>query len=153
GPAPWFSAQELAVYAEYCRQNVLALVMSATPNYYLPGVPDGSVSGVVVTVHTSNAPRTIQSSQISLRPGVALQSTLFSLSQQAAQSLLQLQLQPADWESLRAGVTILYDAALHGTIADCDLGGFDPRNRALLVLDRSKAGLVYDPERSADDLL
>src|SRR5262249_51825055 len=45
------------------------------------------------------------------------------------------------------------DAALHGTVADCDLAGIDPGYRAVLVMERSRAGLFFHPEYSAGDLL
>src|SRR5262249_19119270 len=74
--APWYRPQDLRAFAEFCRQNIAALAVGATPNYYLPGVPDCTVSGVVLTVRWAGGTRERQFSQISMRPGIPLQSTL-----------------------------------------------------------------------------
>jgi AmmeMemoRadiSam system protein B len=91
-------------------------------------------------------------SQISLRPGVPLQSTLTTLCHNAAQTLAH-QLPKEALASVRLGVTVLNDAVLHGTVADADLAGFDPHRRALLVLERNKSGVVFDPARQPAELL
>jgi AmmeMemoRadiSam system protein B/AmmeMemoRadiSam system protein A len=150
---PWFSQAELDAYAEYCRQNIVSLAVGATPNYYLPGIPDATVSGalLLVRVHADSPP--IHFGQISLRPGLPLQSTLFSLAQNAVSVLIRRGLQGQDLETVRAGVVILYDAALHGTVNHCDLAGVDPGYRSILVLERSKAGLFFDPSYSSNDAL
>src|SRR5262249_4356019 len=88
-PAPWFTAEDLSAYREFCRQNINALAFGATPNYYLPGVADGTVSGVLLTIRAGTKGRPIDVSRISLRPGLPLQSTLFTLAQDAAQSLFK----------------------------------------------------------------
>jgi AmmeMemoRadiSam system protein B len=41
---------------------------------------------------------------------------------------------------------------MHGTVADPDLRGLDPKKRALMVMEGSKSAWVYDPEKSAEDL-
>src|SRR5262249_59474398 len=40
-----------------------------------------------------------------------------------------------------------------GPAGDAALAGLDPRHRALLVLERGKAGLVFDPDCPPADLL
>jgi AmmeMemoRadiSam system protein B len=50
-------------------------------------------------------------------------------------------------------VTFLHDPALHGTVATPHLAGLEPRERVVLVLERNKSALVFDPQRSADELL
>jgi AmmeMemoRadiSam system protein B len=42
---------------------------------------------------------------------------------------------------------------LHGTVADPQLAGLDPRQRAVLVLERNKAGLVHNAEKTAEEVL
>jgi AmmeMemoRadiSam system protein B len=42
---------------------------------------------------------------------------------------------------------------LHGTVAEPDLRGFDPATRLLLVKERNKGVSLFDPHRSADELL
>jgi AmmeMemoRadiSam system protein B len=41
-------------------------------------------------------------------------------------------------------VAILSDTAMHGTVADPDLVGFDPERRGLLIVERSRSTLVFD---------
>jgi AmmeMemoRadiSam system protein B len=50
-------------------------------------------------------------------------------------------------------VSILYDPTLHGTAQEADLAGIDPRHRAILVLERNKSAVVFDPSRQPADLL
>jgi AmmeMemoRadiSam system protein B len=152
-PQPWFSAQELDTYANFCRHNVVALAMGLTPNYYQYGVSDGTVSGIILTVRTGDGSSENHVGQISLRPGLPLQSTLFNLSQTTAGALVQQRVSFEQLQTLHAGVTVMYNAALHGTVADCDLAGFDARTRGMLVLERSKAGFWFEPERSPEELL
>jgi AmmeMemoRadiSam system protein B len=50
-------------------------------------------------------------------------------------------------------LAVLYDPAMHGTVRDPDLRGLDVTRRALLVLQRARWGLAFDPEQSPEDLL
>jgi AmmeMemoRadiSam system protein B/AmmeMemoRadiSam system protein A len=153
GRVPWFSSEELAAYAEFCRQNIVSLAVGATPNYYLQDVSDATVNSVVLTVRAQKNSPGVNFSQVSLRPGLPLQSTLFTLTQNAVQALIRKGLQTNDLDTLETSVAILYDAALHGTVARSDLAGVDPRSRGILVLERSKAGLFFDPEYPVADIL
>src|SRR5205814_265327 len=127
-----------------------ALVVGAAARYSLPGAPDGNVSGVVLTVDISRlgAGEPLQVSHISLRPTVALQGTLFQLTQVMARALAARGISGLD--NLPIELTVLYDPAMHGTAAEPDLRGIDPRRRAVLVLERGRSGLVHDSGRPAD---
>ena len=70
------------------------------------------------------------SSRLALRPGLPLQSTLYQCAEGAAHALQSLQLPPDALGELHADVAILYDSAMHGTVADADLRGLDPQRRA-----------------------
>ncbi len=148
-----FMPEEVEAYADFCRGNIVALLTGATPSYYFIGAPDGNVAGVVINVGHGGASDGQTYSQVSLRPGVPLQSTLFTLSQAAAQNLMRLGIRANELGSVRVGLGILYDPAMHGTVADADLAGIEPRQRAILVIERNKSGLVYDHRRSAQELL
>jgi AmmeMemoRadiSam system radical SAM enzyme/AmmeMemoRadiSam system protein B/AmmeMemoRadiSam system protein A len=148
--------EHLKTYAEFCCTNIDAFMTGATPSYFLAGAPDGNVSGVILTLQ----PRASRESgkgthfwQLSLRPGVPLQSTLLQLSQKAAQNLAERALTPEQLGALQVNVTILHDPVLHGTAHDADLAGFDPRHRAMLVLERGKSGVAFDPSRSSAEVL
>src|SRR5205823_6322698 len=56
-------------------------------------------------------------------------------------------------ESVRVGVTVLTDPALHGTLRTSDLRGFDPSGRALVAVEHDRSALLFAPRRTADDVL
>jgi AmmeMemoRadiSam system protein B len=84
---------------------------------------------------------------------MALQATLFSLVQAAAQHLAARGATAETVDGLGVGLALLYDPVLHGTVAEPHLAGLEPRGRAVLVLERNKNGLVLDPGRSAEELV
>ncbi|MCI0456166.1 MAG: AmmeMemoRadiSam system protein B [Gemmataceae bacterium] len=149
----FLSRQELTAYAEFCGRNLAAMLVGALPNYSLGGAPDGHVSGLVLTVGAEGSADRLQVSNLSLRPPFALQATLFRLTQAAAQTLTAQGITEADLAGLSVGLTVLYDPAMHGSAREPDLRGVDVSRRALLVMERGRAGLVFDPARDADDLL
>jgi AmmeMemoRadiSam system protein B/AmmeMemoRadiSam system protein A len=151
--APLFGPEELTAYANFCRGNIALLLNGATPNYYLFGVSDGHVSGAILVVRRQRSRPTLTFSQISLRPGMPLQSTLFTLAQTAAQALANQGSDAEELDALEVGVTVLHDPAMHGTVADPHLAGLESERRAVLVLERSKAGLVFDPQARPEQLL
>src|SRR5438445_4480147 len=153
GAAPVFRTDELPAYAEFCRDNIALLLEGATPNYYLFGASDGQVSGVALIVRRPGTTQCLNFSQISTRPGVPLQSTLFNLSRAAAQTLANQGATAQDFDALEVGVAVLTDPAMHGTVADPHFGGIDVRNRSILVMERSKAGIVFDPAATPGALL
>jgi AmmeMemoRadiSam system protein B/AmmeMemoRadiSam system protein A len=146
-------AEDLPAYLRFCHDNVAALLSGATPGFYVHGAPDGSVSGVVLVLQQPGNKDVLTFSQISLRPGVPLQNTLYGLAQAAAQGLAAQGIRPETFRTLEFGLLILHDPVLHGTVADPHLAGVEPPHRALLVLERTKAGLLFDPGRSVDELL
>jgi AmmeMemoRadiSam system protein B/AmmeMemoRadiSam system protein A len=146
-------AEDLAAYADFCRGNLAALLAGATPNYYLWGAADGLVNGVVLTLQHRQTGEALYFSQFSLRPGVPLQATLYGIAQAAGQHLTARGAGPEAIDVLQVGLTLLHDPVLHGTIADPHLAGFHPEQRALMVLERNKNALVFDPGRTAEELL
>jgi len=151
-PAPC-RPEDLPAYATFCRSNLAALLTGATPSYYLWGAPDGTVSGIVLTLFRPDTRATQHFSQTSLRPGLPLQATLFGLVQAAAQALGGQGITVDVFNALQVAVAVLHDPMLHGTVADPRLGGLAPRQRAALVLERTHSALVFDPARTADELL
>src|SRR5262249_1129567 len=110
---------------------------------------DGSVSGLALTVQPLGA-APIHTTQISLRPGLPFQATLFALCESASGALARMGAKPG---SVRVGVTVFTDPALQGTIGQPDLRGLDPARRALLAIEHDKTSWIYDPARSVEDLL
>jgi AmmeMemoRadiSam system protein B/AmmeMemoRadiSam system radical SAM enzyme/AmmeMemoRadiSam system protein A len=150
--SPWPPGY-LAGYADFCRGNLGALLSGAMPSYYYGAAPDGTVTGAVLTLSQPGEPQALHFSQLSLRPGLPLQATLFGLTQAAAQALAAQRLAPEVLRTLQVGLTVLHDPILHGTVADPHLAGLDPHHRAALVLERNKSALLFDPGRKPWELL
>jgi AmmeMemoRadiSam system radical SAM enzyme/AmmeMemoRadiSam system protein B/AmmeMemoRadiSam system protein A len=148
GPLEPAQLHELAWHA---RNNIMALAQGMAPNYYLFGVPDGSVTGLALTVSLGEALEPVlYSAESSMRPGLPLQATLLRLCEQSAAALRQMAAPP---ESIRVGVVVLTDPALHGSLAKPDLRGFDPARRALIALEQEQSAWVFSPRRTATELV
>jgi AmmeMemoRadiSam system protein B len=70
------------------------------------------------------------------------------LAQEAAR-----QTSPEQVDELGLGLTLLIDVNLHGSLADPELTGLDARQRGVLVLERNRAGLVFEADRQPAELL
>jgi AmmeMemoRadiSam system radical SAM enzyme/AmmeMemoRadiSam system protein B/AmmeMemoRadiSam system protein A len=142
--------EQLPGLTALCRANLGDLLRGAAPRYFA-GAPDGRLNGVVLLVQRPGSDEVRSFSRTSLRPGLALQATLFGLVQSAAQYLGPIS--PAVLDTLPLGLTLLHDPVLCGSVAQAHLADFDPLERALLVLERNKAGLVFDAAKQSEELL
>jgi len=149
GPTP----ADVAMLADFCRQNLLALVYGATPSFYLPGGYDGNVNGLVVSVQWPGASGALESSRVALQPEMPLQSSLLELVRAAAGALQSGGINPQVFQNVRVGLSVLWDPALHGTLDQPELKGTDPGRRAVLVAERGKWALAYDPQKLPEELL
>jgi AmmeMemoRadiSam system radical SAM enzyme/AmmeMemoRadiSam system protein B/AmmeMemoRadiSam system protein A len=150
-PRVLFNEEQMQLLTAHCRRNLLAQLRGATPNYYLAEVADASAPGVVVTVQLPQAPPT-HLVKFAMRPGVPVQSSLLALTEAAAAGLRGAGL-TSGYDSLHVGVSVLHDTAMHGTVAEPDLAGIDPAGRAVLVVENNKSAWVYDPQKSAAELV
>ncbi len=80
-----------------------------------------------------------------------LQTTLFSMTERAGSSFSPLASCPASGP-FNIGLTILCQPSLHGTLAEPDLRGVDPRRQMLVVIERNRTGALYDPQQSPEAL-
>jgi len=144
---------EVAALADFCRANLLALLQGATPSYYLPGGFDGSVNGIGLAISPPGGPAWLETSQVSLRPEMPLQATLFGLLEGAAAALESQRADPAALRSAEIGLTVMVDPAMHGSAADAQLDGVDPRQRAIVLIAASRSAWVYDPAKRPAELL
>ena len=146
------SPEEVSAFATFCLGNLGALLTGRTPSYYFAG-SDGSVNGVVLSVRRPDLKEPLRLSQLSLRHGLPLQSTLFTLVQKAVQLLASERLQPAVLSRIEMDLAFLHDPMMHGTVRDPHLAGLDSRHRTVLVVERNKTALLYNPTRPAQELV
>jgi len=144
---------DIAALADFCRRNLTALSYGATAGSYLPGGYDGNVCGAALRLQLPGSSETIDCSRVSLRPDMPLQSGLFDLVQAAAGALQSRRVDPRTVETATLGLSVFWDPALQGTVGQPELEGVDPHCRAVMVVDRGRWALAYDPDRSARALL
>jgi AmmeMemoRadiSam system protein B/AmmeMemoRadiSam system protein A len=150
---PFMTATDVAQLADHCRENIVALLQGAMASCYLLEGVDGNVQGMAITVQVPGNPQPIQLSRLSLRPGLPLQSTLYGLAEGAARALASPGLDGQTLTGLQVALTVLWDAAMHGTVQAPDANGLDPARRAVLTIEGTRSAWVYDPQRSSNELL
>jgi AmmeMemoRadiSam system protein B/AmmeMemoRadiSam system protein A len=150
---PFLSPAELEGYGALCRHNVRALMEGATPFYSHPGLRDGQVAGMVLSIRIPGREHPLELTQFSMRPGLALQGTLLQLAQAAARSLLEANVPPDALAHAEVEVAVLNVPMIHGTHADPDLRGFEPDRRALVLFERNRHGILYRPGSHAHEIL
>lgn len=150
---PVLTDDELQRANQLCRENVIALTRGAIPNYYMTGVSDGTVVGVAVSVHVPGRDDVIRVSNFNLRPGIPLQSTMFKLCEASADVVKSLGLTNDALQQVTTGLTILDDATMNGSLAEPDLAGINPANRAVLAIESVKNVWRYDRDATVDDLV
>jgi AmmeMemoRadiSam system radical SAM enzyme/AmmeMemoRadiSam system protein B/AmmeMemoRadiSam system protein A len=147
-----YGAEDLAKLTALCRTNLMDLLRGAAPHYF-GGAADGMLNGVVLFLQRPGSNDVRSFMRISLRPGVALQATLFGLVQNGAQYLASKGVTPDAFAKLSLGLALLQDPVLQGTVADPQLQGFKPQQRALLAMERNKMGLVFDAGQAPEELV
>ena len=150
---PKFIGQDLTALANYCRDNLLTMARGATPNYYVAGVPDGNVTGIAVDLGIDGENGSHSACRLKLRGAMPAQSTLFEMAREMAGPLTGRPGRLPTPEQIELGIAILGDVALHGTVAEPDLRGIEPWRRAVMVRENKNMAWVYDPDKSAEELL
>ena len=150
--APTLDAQHLNLYSQLAGTNIAAISAGSTPTYYAPGLPDMTVNAIVLSMQWGNETdglRQANAMQVSFRPGVPLQSTLFQMCQGAA-AMFQQQGYSGD---LQVGITVGVDPCMHGYGETVDLAGVDSASRAIIVSDPTHCGFAFENSKSAEELL
>lgn len=149
---PPLSSEQLTSYAQLAGQNIVACATGGTPSYVVPHLPDTNVNAIVLSmqwgVEGAEEKQQGNALQVSLRPGIPLQSTLFQMCQRAASMFQQNRFAG----QLQIGLSIGYDPALHGWGLTADIEGVDSQRRALVISDSQHCGFAFDPGRSTEDL-
>lgn len=148
------SKDELEAYSQLAGQNIVAISTGGTPSYVVPHLQDHTVNAIVLSMQWArdgddeNAPRQGNALQVSFRPGVPLQSTLYQMCQRAAQMFQQERF----IGELKVGLTLGFDPALHGFGQKADLEGVNTHSRAIVISDQSHCGFAFNPEKDAEEL-
>ncbi len=148
------SPEQLAGYAQVAGENIVAMVTGGTPSYVITHLPDTTVSAIVLSLdwqadQSEEPPHQGSAVQVSFRPGVPLQSTLYQMCQQAAQRFYEQHFNGR----LNIGLTIGFEPAMHGYGSRADLEGVDSSERALVISDSRHCGFAFDPHKSPAELL
>jgi AmmeMemoRadiSam system radical SAM enzyme/AmmeMemoRadiSam system protein B/AmmeMemoRadiSam system protein A len=151
-PLP-ITRRDLPALADFCRNNLLAFLTGATPNYFAFGLPDGNVHGIAMSLIDPAGRETLQANRLSMRDVLPLQSTLFSLTENMAQSLQRSRFTPDQFKQSRLALTVLSEPALHGTARHADLRGVDPQRHMVVVTQANRTGALFDPQRPPEELV
>jgi AmmeMemoRadiSam system protein B/AmmeMemoRadiSam system protein A len=167
------TGDQLLQFRGIVAQNIQTLMQGGTPSYYSPQLPDGTVNGIVLSMIDAEKKTTLAHLiRISLRPGVALQSSLFELCKTAAQILTQSRLRSTI--KMELALTILHDPALHGQVSlpknqtkikpddvvssepieNCSLQGVDTSRRAIVaMMGGDRVSVAFEKSQSAEQLV
>ena len=96
----------------------------ALASCYITDCKDGTVHGLSIAVLPPGREQSLQFSQLSLRPGLPLQSTLYGLAEMAARELSANGIDPQAVADVQLNLTVLWDPAMHGTVKEPDFDGF-----------------------------
>ncbi len=149
-PAP-LTQDQLIGYVQLAASNISAIAQGATPTYYAPNLPDSSVAAVVLSIQwgTEGDYKQGNAIQVSVRPGVPLQSTLFQMCENVANLLARMRYNG----NFQVGITVGTDPAYHGMGEAVSIEGVDTKLRGFVINDARHCGVGYDPTRSADEVL
>ena len=148
---PMLTNAEIQTLSQHVGTNIMAFLQGATPNYYVPNCSDGTVNLLAVTLQPQGA-EAVNLFRVALRPGLPLQATLLSMSGAIAEAIRTGEISLPNGE-IAVGITILYDPAMQGSVAEPDLNGFQTRQRALLIAEGDRYAFAYDPAKSPEALL
>ncbi len=143
------SEDDLDRLREWIQGNIIAFQSGATPTYYAVDVIDPNVAGVVLSVTPDPKEPPIGWMQLSIREGIALQSTILSMTQTAARSLIN-----HTWvDGWRADVSVLSSAVHHGSDTDHDLQEVDCARRSVLAMDGRRWSIGFAESGDRDQLV
>lgn len=143
--------EQLAQYLQLAANNVALIAQGATPSYYVPELPDMTVHAIIVSMQwgEENDLKQGNAIQVSVRPGMPLQSTLFQMCQSVAQILSRQRY----LGKFQLGLTIGIDPALHGAGDDIHIEGVDTTRRGFVINDPKHCAIGFTPAKSPDELL
>jgi AmmeMemoRadiSam system radical SAM enzyme/AmmeMemoRadiSam system protein B/AmmeMemoRadiSam system protein A len=160
------SMQSLLNLKQVATSNIIAMTKGGTPSYVAMDAMDGTVNGIVLTVRNVKTEKPIANwIQTSLRPGAALQASLFDLCKAASETLSKTRFQ--EDVSIEIELTVLFDPIHHGsigvddwdgdevreTMSQCDMSEVVPANRAVIALYGDRCAVAFDASKSVQQLV
>ena len=158
--------QSLLKLKQVATSNIIAMSRGGTPTYVAMDSMDGTVHGIVLTVRDVKADKVIANwIQTSLRPGAALQASLFDLCKAAAETLSKTRF--SEEVSIEIELTVLFDPVHHGSInfddwdgdvvreamSHCEMSEVQPANRAVIALYSDRCAIAFDANKSVQQLI
>ena len=92
-------------------------------------------------------------SQIQIRHGFPLQTTLLQLTGAAANWLRTSRVDGQQIGRMVVDVVLFADSAMHGTVDACDAGGIDPQVRAVMVTESGRTAWRFQKDAAADEMV
>lgn len=151
-PTP-FTQQQVDTLATFAQSNILAQFQGAVPGCFPQSVSDGTVDGIALRVSFRSSDQNGTFSQIQMRNGYPLQTTLLNLTQAAAQWLRSNPAAQQQAGQIKADVILLTDPAMHGTVDSMDLKGIIPADRMVMVREGQKMAWNFSSASSPQDLV
>ena len=148
-----FSQPAIVALGEFCRQNLLAICSGATPNYFAPGLPDGNVHGIVLSLIDASGREILQANRLGFRDSMPLQSTLFGMTESLAPAIAQMRIPLNQLRTMNVGITVVAQPAIQGVAAEPDLRGIDAARHMIVVMERNRTAALFDPQKKAAELV
>jgi AmmeMemoRadiSam system radical SAM enzyme/AmmeMemoRadiSam system protein B/AmmeMemoRadiSam system protein A len=143
---------ELDALISLVRHNLNALSMGATPTFFIPGIFDGQVCGVLLWASLPGWTEPVREARLSLRPELPLQSTLYDLTQGLVRALSARQWLPGQIANLKVDLAVLWDVLPHGALGNPDWSGFRPDRRAIMVVAEGGWAIGWNPDQAPEEL-
>ncbi|MFT7644177.1 MAG: AmmeMemoRadiSam system protein B, partial [Pirellulaceae bacterium] len=146
-----YTPAQMSRLTEHCRSNFSAALQGKSPTVALPGVPEANVPGLIVSIEVPGRDP-INFANITMRQTFALQASLAKVLESHAKNL-RSQIDANAAAQIQVNITALFDPGMHATVASPALEGLDPSWRGVVTMEGKKSGLVFDPQKSAQQLV
>ena len=149
---PPLDDSQVAACAEFCNNNIKALLTGGVTNPYFSDVPDDEVQGLLLQVNWLGHATPLVQGRLALRTSLPLQATLFELVESIVASL-RTAISSRQIVGLKTDLLVLSDTTMHGTTAAVDLDGLQRNHRAIVVSAADRFAMAWDRRGQPGELL
>lgn len=135
-----------------CMETFQGMADGVSPANYYPGIFDGKVSGITVTLLLPER-EPLGVSRVSVRPDVQFQDTLIILLKVLGREVEKFGVTPQELYEAVIDVSIFHEPAIHGNASRHDLKRTDTAYRSIMISSPQGWVLQYDPEKDAETLV